>query len=182
MESTTYQEIIVPMEDAERTALQQKLRMFVGIALIIELFAVGMAVFFLRDFSGNDQTDYIFFGFIGLFMLGVAGVIVYAVHITFRDLQSGRKKIISGKVSGKREEVYRRASSSSGSNIDYYYYLTIGGKDFKVASNAYQAVKTGDMVRVHFTLHSHTMLNYEVVVTNGAEITHSPSAVVKCKP
>lgn len=180
MKQDSYQEIIVPMEDEERTALHKRLRMFVGIALIIELFAMGMMLFFLRDFLGNDWTDYIFFGFIGIFMLGVAGVIVYAVRLIFRDLQSGNKKIIRGTVNGKREEVYRRASSSSGSNINYYYYLTIGGEDFKVEANAYQAVKTGDMVQVHFTLYSQTMLSYEVMATTAtdtADQTVSPSAV-----
>ncbi|MCS7017553.1 MAG: hypothetical protein RMJ87_05115 [Cytophagales bacterium] len=89
-------------------------------------------------------------------MISIVGSTIYNGYLLFRDLQSGKKKIVSGLVSDKREEAHFKPIINDFNS----YYLIVNGQDFSVEPIVYHWVKTGDRVELHAALHSQTILTF----------------------
>lgn len=95
---------------------------------------------------------------IGLVLLGLSLFGVYYLVTTGLDFLNREVVYLEG--TGLRQRKLER--DTDGSTRELYYYL-VGGREFKVSEDAYQAFENGRRYRVYFTPRRKRMVNIEVL-------------------
>jgi hypothetical protein len=77
------------------------------------------------------------------------------------DIRENRKKVIAAPMESQRERTYTKIKGRGlgrRESIQYEYYITVDGKEYKVNMELYYKLKPGDFVEIHLAPRSNHVL------------------------
>ena len=107
----------------------------------------------------SNKIYYVFGIIFCLFPLAMIVFLIYSFH---RDLRVGKKKVITGIVSDKTQEIITTGTSKNKSSSTYYY-LTIDDRKIKTEGRFYNLAAIGDKVELQMTTVSQIDLDFKII-------------------
>jgi len=172
----------------DRKKIQQKIWQTGGFILFAIAIFAAIYFFVLGDsFQKVDRFSPIFTVILSLFAVFFVGIVVYMITVFVKDLKAGVENCFEGTVEDKRLNIKKTTKHRAGnrrgskSSTQRYYYMTINGKEHKIAYKMYADIKVGDTVYFEIAPNSKIVLSYKILESEAAKTLQTSPLLHKQK-
>jgi hypothetical protein len=139
-------EKFVPYTDEDIVELKKIRKLTAKMIFSILGFIAVVSIFIFFFFSE------LFFKIVSLIPIVFASLIMAILNQKFKkDLKSGQKRILTGKLNDKKIEIIRESSGEHTTNPRTNYYFFVGTEKIKLDAVSYELFSIEDVLEIHFS-------------------------------